>query len=424
MSDVWWSAVLIGGFAVVGLFFSANGIALRIYSRVRLYEAFKAVGKEPLAEELVRQAEKLVLSCGLYRLLANICLILSLLALLAAQRQGGLIFIDFVVTFIISLGVFSLFSLAIPHAWAKYAGEKLLARTYRVLVALAAGAWPALFLFRLYDGLIRRLAGVGESGTDQQQEEKDKEFLDVVEERRIEGVVDEEEQKMIEGVLELSDTCVEKVMTPRTDIVAVGVDTDLAELLKIISKAGYSRIPVYDGDIDNIVGLIYAKDLLIEIGRQEGAFKVREKIRPAYFVPETKPLRQLLHEFQKQKLHIAIVLDEYGGTAGIVTIEDILEELVGEIADEYEGPEPEPIRRLDDRTVEVDARLCIDDLNRQLQLQLPEEQDYDTIGGFVFSHLGRIPRAGESFNYDNLTFTISAAEAQRIKRIKIQKMPV
>jgi len=210
-------------------------------------------------------------------------------------------------------------------------------------------------------------------------------------------------------------------MTPRTDIVAVEVNSDLQKVLDTITMAGHTRVPVFEDNIDNIIGLVYAKDLLAEIGKTGTEFKLRDKIRKAYFVPESKPLRVLLHEFQNQKLHIAVVLDEYGGTAGVVTLEDILEELVGEITDEYEETPPEPIKKIDQNTIEADARTYIDDLNDQLELNLSEDEDYETIGGFVFSRLGYIPKTGENFDYENLKFTITSAEARRIKRIRIQK---
>jgi len=146
-------------------------------------------------------------------------------------------------------------------------------------------------------------------------------------------------------------------------------------------------------------------------------------MREAYFVPETKPLRALLHEFQNQKLHIAIVLDEYGGTAGIVTLEDIIEELVGEIADEYEETPPESVKKVDEHTIDVDARTYVDDLNDEYELDLPEDEDYDTVGGFVFSRLGYVPKAGEQLDYKNLKFTIASAEPRRINRITIRKVP-
>ena len=226
---------------------------------------------------------------------------------------------------------------------------------------------------------------------------------------------------MIENVLELSETTAEEIMTPRTDIIAVNVNDDLQGILEIIINAGHSRIPVYEKNIDTIVGLIYAKDLLSEIGKSPGDFNIREKMRKPYFIPETKPLNDLLGEFQNQKLHIAVLLDEYGGTTGIVTIEDILEELVGEIVDEYEETPPESIKKIDETTIEVDARIYIDDLNNEFELALPEDEDYDTVGGFVFSHLGYVPKTGEIFEYENVKFTIAAAEARKIKRIRIQK---
>jgi CBS domain containing-hemolysin-like protein len=179
---------------------------------------------------------------------------------------------------------------------------------------------------------------------------------------------------------------------------------------------------VYEDNIDNIIGFIYAKDLLKQIGKDAGEFELRKKLRKAYFVPETKSLRSLLHEFQNKKLHIAVVLDEYGGTAGIVTLEDIIEELVGEIADEYEESEPEPVKKLDADTIEVDARMYVGDLNDEFDMDLPEDDDYDTVGGFVFSHLGYIPRAGASFTYRNLEFTITAAEPRRVVSIRIKKV--
>jgi len=415
--------LLICVFTAGTLFFSINSIALRIFSRVKLHEAFKATGREHLAEQLVGDAERLVLSCSLYQLIINVCLVLSVVGFFSARTEGRLGIAGFILTFVITIVIFSLFSLAIPHAWAKYAGEKTLTRTYGLLTVFSSVTHPVLLLFRLYDSFVRRLSGVPETSPQEQQEEKEEEFLNGLEQHKMEGVVDEEEQEMIENVLELSDTDVEKIMTPRTDIVAVSADADLQTILDTISKAGHSRIPVYEENIDNIIGLIYAKDLLGEIGNEAGQFNIRDKIRKAYFVPETKHLRALLHEFQNKKLHIAVVLDEYGGTAGIITIEDILEELVGEIADEYEKAVPESMQRFDENTVEVDARMYIDDLNEELELELPENEDYATIGGFVFSHLGFLPKPGQSFDYQNLKFVISSAEARRIKRIKIQKIP-
>jgi CBS domain containing-hemolysin-like protein len=392
------------------MFFSLNSIALRTFSLLKLQEAFKARHKEQLLESFIENSEKITLACSLIAAIANIA-VLALLVLLAVKGH--------LAVFVVAIVIFTFLSLAVPHSWAKYAGEKILAATHRFLVAVTYIASPVLQLLALHDTLTRRLAGVAQTTPDQQQEE----LLSVVEQRKMEGVVDAEEMEMIENVLELADTTAEEIMTPRTDIIALKADDDLTVVLETISKAGHSRIPVYQDNIDNIIGLVYAKDLLAEIGKAEQQFKLGDKMRKAYFVPETKPLRALLHEFQNQKLHIAIVLDEYGGTAGIVTIEDILEELVGEIVDEYEETPPKAIKKIDETTIEIDARMYIDDLNSECDLDLPEDEDYDTIGGFVFSHLGYIPKTGEAFDYENVKFTITAAEIRRIKRIKIQKLP-
>ncbi len=428
MGFVGWAVLLICLLAGGTLFFSVNAIALRTFSHVKLQEAFKAINKkttpEELTEQLAEKAEELILTCYLYRLILNIFILLLLVAAFVgpgATADTVDTVICYLLTFIAAMAIFSIFSLAIPHAWAKYSGEKILSRTYKLLTGFAIAAAPVLYIFRLYDGFIRRLAGVAETTPEEQHEEKQEEFITGLEQHKTEGALDEEEQKMIENVLELSSTAADEIMTPRTDIVAVEVNSDLQKVVETITSAGHTRVPVYEENIDNIIGLVYAKDLLGEIGKTGEQFKLRDKIRDAYFVPESKPLRALLHEFQNQKLHIAVVLDEYGGTAGIVTLEDILEELVGEITDEYEETPPEPIKKIDQNTIEADARTYIDDLNDQLELNLPEDEDYETIGGFVFSRLGYIPKTGENFDYENLKFTIASAEARRIKRIRIQK---
>ena len=414
-----WAVPLICLLAGGALFFSVNAAALRIFSLAKLQDAFKAANRENLTDNLVENAEKLILTCSLYRLIANCCILLLLLDIFAATHEGGPQLSDYLLTFIIATAIFSIFSLAIPHAWAKYAGEKVLSRTYKLLMLSAIIAWPVLYIFQLYDGFVRRLAGVARISPEEQQEEKQEEFLTDLEQHRMDGVVDKEEQEMIESVLELDETSADEIMTPRTDITAVEVNSDLQTVLDTIITAGHTRVPVYEENIDKIIGLIYAKDLLTDIGKEPSDFKLRSKMRDAYFVPETKPLRTLLHEFQSRKLHIAVVLDEYGGTAGVVTLEDIIEELVGEITDEYEETPTEPVKKIDKNTIEADARTYVDDLNDEFELNLPEDEDYDTIGGFVFSHLGYIPKTGETFDYDNLKFTIASAEARRIKRIKI-----
>lgn len=415
MDDVGWSVLTIAVLTGVSLFYSLNNLALRGFSFVKLQEAFKKAGKESRLDRFVEKDEKLIVTCLIFRMVSNIGIFVLLANLMISLGIG------YITLFFVAVAVFAVFSFAIPYSWAKYTAESILTRTQGLLEFSAWLATPVLGVLAMHDTLVRRLAGISEVSPDQAQEDMQDEILSVVEQGRVEGVVDEEEKEMIENVLELADTNAEEIMTPRTDVIAIDVKADLTSVLEKISNAGHSRIPVFEETIDNIIGLVYAKDLLSEIGKDAKEFKLREKIRKAYFVPESKPLRVLLHEFQNQKLHIAVVLDEYGGTAGIVTIEDIIEELVGEIVDEYEETPPEEFREIDDNTVEIDARMYIDDLNDKFDLELPEDEDYDTVGGFVFSHLGYIPKTGDTFDYENVVFTIIAAETRKINRLKIAK---
>jgi putative hemolysin len=422
VDQVGWLIFWIIAFLAAGFFFSVNAIAARIFSHVKLQDVFKNLNKEDSAERFFADSDKIVLSCSLFALAVNVCMIIFLLEFFSRSTELPPLAVKMLaaVSGIILIG---LFEALFAGAWAVYAGEKILARTYpflRLIILLFVPLAPAV---RLHNLIIRRLAGVADKSPDAQQEAKEEEFLSAVEQGKLEGVVDEVEQEMIEQVLELSDTTAEEIMTPRTDIIALKIDSDMQTVLDTITSQGHSRIPVYEETIDSIVGLVYAKDMLSRFGKDSAHFNLRDILRDAYFVPETKTLRQLLREFQEQKLHIAIVLDEYGGTAGIVTIEDIIEEVVGEIADEYEDIPAESMKRIDDSTVEVDARTDIDDFNEKFEAKLPEEEDYDTVGGFVFSHLGYIPQTGETFEYGNLKFTVIASERRKINRVKIQKLP-
>jgi putative hemolysin len=277
-----WDIFFICLFAGGTLFFSVNAVALRTFSYAKLQEAFKNTKKkdvfEALAAGISEREEELILACWLYRLIFNIFILLALVDIFLKLNLSHLSVVYFF-AFIISLLIFSTFSLAIPHAWAKYSGEIVLSRTYWLLNFAAVIASPALYVFRLYDSFIRRLSGVPESTPQEEHEEKQEEFLTGLEQHRTEGVLDEEEQEMIENVLELSNSSANEIMTPRTDIIAVELNSDLQKVLDTIAQAGHTRVPVYENNIDNIVGLVYAKDLLPEIGKNPADFKLRDKIR-------------------------------------------------------------------------------------------------------------------------------------------------
>jgi len=188
-----------------------------------------------------------------------------------------------------------------------------------------------------------------------------------------------------------------------------------------IVVAGHTRVPVYERDMDNIIGVLYAKDLL-QLTAQDKDVPLRQIMRKPFFVPETKPLDDLLRDFKRLKVHIAIILDEYGGTAGICTIEDLLEQIVGEISDEYDREEPEEMKRISDTVVEIDSRMYVDDLNDALDLELPEDEDYDTVAGLVFSEMGCIPKVGESIEAHEARFSVLAADERKIIRLRVERL--
>jgi len=290
----------------------------------------------------------------------------------------------------------------------------------RFLHGMRMALLPVTKLMHLIDGVVRRATG---ASLELEPEQVEKDIMSAVEEGEKEGVVGEEEREMIESVIEFRDTQVGQTMTARPEIVAVEVGATLEEVKRTIEESGHSRLPVYDGTLDHIVGILYARDLLKHVGMPTEQFEIRRAIRPAIFVPETKPLRDLLHEFKLQKVHIALVLDEYGGTVGLVTIEDILEELVGEIADEHEPHEPAMLKRLSETSYEADARLSVEEVNQQCGLALPEDAGFETVGGFVVAVLGRIPVKGTMFEHAGARFTVLDAEPQRVVRVKIELLP-
>lgn len=234
-----------------------------------------------------------------------------------------------------------------------------------------------------------------------------------------EGVLEEEEKEMIHSIFEFTDTVVRKVMAPRIDIKAVEVNASVDELLDVIMKAGHSRVPIYDETIDNIVGIVHAKDLLRALHENGKEVTVRELMRPPYLIPENKKVDELLAEFKRSKIQMAIVVDEYGGTAGLVTIEDLLEEIVGDIMDEYDVEEP-MIEIINENTLIVDARTPIDEINEQMDLSLPEEE-FDTIGGLVFGLFGTQPNQGEMVEYDTVDLFVEKTDGRRIEKIRIVK---
>jgi putative hemolysin len=243
----------------------------------------------------------------------------------------------------------------------------------------------------------------------------------LVEQSEEHGVIETEEKEMIHKVFEFGDIVVRKVMTPRLDITAIEADADVEELIRVVSKSGHSRIPVYDDNLDNIIGLVHVKDVLKAIGEGRQV-SIREIMRPAFFIPDNKRVDDLLTELRRNRIQFAIVRDEYGTVTGVVTIEDLLEEIVGEIQDEYDVEEP-MVTQIDSTTCIVDGRMPIEDYNERFGAELPVEEA-DTLGGFVFGLMGHQPVQGETAIWNGHEFRVEATDGRRIQKVRITRHPV
>lgn len=245
----------------------------------------------------------------------------------------------------------------------------------------------------------------------------------VITEARLDNELSADTAGMLLNILRLGNYQVREIMVPRTDIDCIEEKVTLAEVAEVIISSGHSRIPVYRGNKDHIVGIIHAKDLLPSLLHPEAAqSSLAELMRPPFFIPETKNAKNMLLEFQNKKVHLAIAIDEYGGTSGLITLEDVLEEIVGEIEDEYDSPKPEDIQILEDESCLVSGRTSLDDLNSELGISL--ESDYvETVSGYLTERIGRVPQTGEHFSFGQYSFQIKEADSKQVQWVLIHPGP-
>jgi CBS domain containing-hemolysin-like protein len=266
--------------------------------------------------------------------------------------------------------------------------------------------------------LIKRLR----DDSDGEDENGAERLMSIFEAGAEDGVLEEDEREMLHGVIEFGDIPVREVMVPRMDMVCSEVSKGIDHVMTLIEENGFSRIPVYEGKVDNIIGMVYAKDLLLAMCRQDQTRDVRELMRPAYFVPESKKIDELLREFKRQKTHIAMVVDEYGGTAGLVTLEDVLEEIVGEIQDEYDKDEEPSYEALGASKARVSGRMSLRELGDLLDLELPSD-DFDTLGGFIYHLAGKVPSEGEELAWNGLVLRVERVRGRRIEKVILERAP-
>ncbi len=417
---------------VFGGLFSALFQSLRNLTRTTLEDMAASRGNPSAARRIARILEDPdghATAIGLPRIVCNLLVVVGLVfwvaALRGSQVPGG---IDAAIGIAAAAVFIWIFGLLLPNSIANHAAEPTVLMWSPLLRSLYVLQAPVRGLSRFFDEVAKRLAGKqDESGA----EAITQELLSVVEEGRHEGQFGKTERDMIEAVVRFKDTTVEQIMTPRTEMEALELTNNLGEVTKFIRHSRHSRIPVYESSLDHVVGIFYIKDLMRWLAGPgtQGAqkpFDLKSILRPAIFVPETKTIRELLGELLDKKVHIALVADEYGGTSGLITFEDIVEEVFGEIRDEYEIDETDAAEirvHPDRRSAEIDARAYILDANERLRplgVELPEGEDYDTVGGLVVTALGRIPAQGESLRVGGAILTVLAATPTRVSRVRLE----
>ena len=401
---------------LASIFLSITYSALSHFSRSGLDDL--ARDDEQRREGLHRHVERrhrYQLACFALNSLSNILFVILLTqALLKPQHTVGQVLaaLGYSLLFVLVLGE------VIPRAWGRGNADRWLFVFFPAVQYIELIVRPLTALLGLVTALVGRVAGVP-MGRPEHIELSD-EIRSVVSKGDKDGALEEKEREMIASIFELHDVDAAEIMTPRTDMVCIEADASVDEIRTLAVKCGYSRIPVFENTRDNILGIVHVKDLL-ERGNREA--KARDVAQKPYLVPETKSVSELLQELRAQKVHMAIVLDEYGGTAGIVTLEDLVEEIVGEIEDEHDEEPVEELRTLDAHTVECDGRLPIDDLNDALNIRVSEDESYDTVSGFVSAELGHIPATDESFRWRNVEFTVLDATPRTIRRLRVTVHP-
>ncbi|RJP31789.1 MAG: HlyC/CorC family transporter [Actinobacteria bacterium] len=408
-----WRIIVLALLLVAAAFLAAAEISLVSVNRFRV---------RSLREEGNRRADKLDrLLDHPNRFLSTILMLTLLVQVGASAIATGLaLSIGLPVATAIATGVMTflifIFSEMAPKTYATNHPERVAMAVAPVVNILAVVFYPVVrVLILISNGVIRIFGGKTIKEGPFVTEGDIKALVSAAEEQ---DVIEEEEKKLIHSIFEFGDTLVREVMIPRTDMVMLDEESGLEEALEIILSSGFSRIPAYRKDFDHIVGVLYAKDLLPYLKRGESDVRPRDFLRETYFVPETKRVSELLTELRTLTIHMAIVLDEYGGTAGLVTIEDMLEEIVGEIFDEYDSA-MELYESLGDGRYSFDARISIDDLNELLCTDLPAHE-WDTLGGLIYNLMGKIPKQGEAVEFEGMRLTAQKVVGRRIYKVLLE----
>ncbi|MFT9497142.1 hemolysin family protein [Anaerosolibacter sp.] len=410
-------AILFLLLALSALFSSAE-TAITSLNIIKIRQAEgKGAGNAAVLERLFRNSPKIIATILIGNNIVNIGATAIATELTYKFFQGKNV--TALVTTVMTLAIL-IFGEITPKTFSASNPEKVALRLGRPVEILSFLLYPVLKILNVLTNIIIRLMGGNVAQVKSLvSEEEIMTLVDVGEEA---GIIESQERKMINSIFEIGDIEASEVMIPRIDMIYLDEEATIEEALNIAIDYGYSRIPVIKDTVDNVTGILYAKDLLAslrKIDEQSQIIDIRTFIRPAYYVPESKKVNELLKEMQKEKVHISIVLDEYGGTLGLVTIEDILEEIVGDILDEYDA-EIDLIEHLSENSLIVNAKASVEEINEVLRVELPEDE-YDSIGGFVFNALGRIPVKDDTIELEDITIKVLSVHNRRIKQLEIIK---
>ncbi len=396
---------------------SSLNVALSQTSISELHRRFARSGRERAADWIAANTTPLEHSVAFYRTFGRLTALLLMLEMLHQDDVTKLPLPDVIVALIVAATVLWATSTVAAGAIARYAGAQLITTFHPLLVVIFWSVWPILWLGRGIDEAVRRL--VGAVPIDERAEQ---DLMHTITDTARAGAIDPLAATIIRNAVEFRNTVVSDVMTPRTQIEGIAYTDDISAIRAFIATAGHSRIPVYEGGFDNVVGILYVKDLVRLLGALPDGFVLRPLLRQPPRVPESKLVSDLLIEFQRTEVHLALVVDEFGGTAGLVTIEDVLEEIVGEIYDEHEPQsEVEPVM-LGSAAAgwEVDGRIPVETVAAESGLTLPPEEGYSTIAGLLLAHFGRIPQVGDTFAAHGGRFTVMSSTPTRVVRVRVE----
>jgi CBS domain containing-hemolysin-like protein len=417
--------IAIGGLTVAFIT-AAAARALRDFSRRELEEISERRGRLDRFSDILHRHDRVALSAE------NALAFILVLAVTCAALWFGSQFLPaeganawwLLAAFVATLGLFLVITVVwLPWTLSRVVAAGFLFHSWPLWSLLARLCYPLVWCAGIVDVLLHRIAG--RNSVEPDEDSLEEEIRTIVSEGHREGLIEEDAREMIEGVIELGDAVVSHIMTPRTEMHMLQAGTPWDEAVESIIESGHTRVPVYEKTRDDVIGILYSKDLLPELakGPDEPRRTIAEILRKPLFVPETKAVDDLLQWFQKSRTHIAVVLDEYGGVSGLVTIEDVLEEIVGEIDDEYDQKSEAEIRKIDEDVCEALGRAHLDEINHTMGFDLPEDEDFDTIGGFVFAEFGRVPSVGESITWqDAVRVTVLEASRRRVNRVRLERV--